>query len=112
MKICKTVKSYFAILGICPSSDQSIQSFPFDGTVFCGFLLFGCLIFSHFVYIVQLADGFMEYMECACETSATIIMFVCFAAISFRSELIFENINNFEKLIDASTNDFKAFDLD
>lgn len=77
-----------------------------------GFLLFACLISSNLVYIFQVADGFMEYMESICATSASMIIFVCFAAIARRKPTLFKSIENTEKFIETR-NDLvpNSFDL-
>lgn len=107
MKVFKMVKRHYAILGIIPSLNQPTQKYPINKRVFCGFLLFGCFILSQIAYTFCVADGFMEYLECACDLSASVILFVCFATIVFKKDLLFEIIDKFGKLIDTSTNYFK-----
>lgn len=106
MKVFKMVQRHYAVLGISPPPNQSIYKFPIDGRVFCGFFLFGCLFLSQIVYIVHVADGFMEYMKCACETSTTVIISICFAAIVCRRTLLFQSLDNCRKLMDTSTSHF------
>lgn len=101
MKIFRTVRKQYAILGI-RSSNQSIRNYSFNKRILFGFLLFAYLILSHFVYFFHVANGFMDCMECICSLSASIIMFVCLAAIVFRKNTLFECIHNMEKLIDTS----------
>lgn len=101
MKIFQTVRKQYVIVGI-NLSNQWTQKYPFSKRVLFGFLLFGYLILSQFVYSFHVADGFMEYVECVSSTSAGILVFVCFAAIDFRKTTLFEIIDNIEKLVDTS----------
>lgn len=57
---------------------------------------------SHFMNLFYVASDFMEYMEGICTTSATIIIFVCFAAKVFGKTKLFNIIDNIEKIINAS----------
>lgn len=101
MKVFKVVQRHYATLGIS-ASNRTSNFKPSKKRIVFGFLLFGGLIVSNLVYTFYVANGFMEYMECICATSATIIIFICFAAIVYRRTLLFENIDNIEKLIDTS----------
>lgn len=102
MKIFQTVRRQYAIVGICRPSNQSTQECPFNNRILFGFLLFGCLILLQFVYILHVANGFMEFMVSACSTSASITMFVCFAAVVYRKSTLFECFDNMKKLINSS----------
>lgn len=101
MKILKNVRKHYAYLGIS-SSNQSAQRRRFSKRVIAGFLFFGWSAVSRFVYIFYVASAFMEYVESICTTTANIIIFVCFAAIAFKTTLLFENIDKLEKLITSS----------
>lgn len=101
IKILYTIQRQYETLGIS-SSNQPTQSNSFSKRVLFGFLVFECVIISQFVYIFYVADGFMEYMEGSCAAAASIIVFVCFAAIAFQKTTLFESIDNFEKLIGSS----------
>lgn len=111
IKIFQRVREQYAIIGISPSN-QSNQKFPFSKRVFLGFLSFSCTTVSQFVYILYVANDFMECMECVCSLSGTIILFVCFAAIVFRKAKLFDSIDNIEKLIDSSKSAFKLIIVD
>lgn len=101
MKIFNKIRKQYAILGIC-SSKQLTQKHPFNNRVLVGFLLFGCGAASKFAYIFYTANDFMEYMVWICSTSGAIIVFICYAAIVFKQILLFESIDNMERLIDSS----------
>lgn len=101
LQIFQTVQRQYAILGIS-SSHQSNRKYPFSERVLFGFLLFGCNIVSHAVYIFHVADGFMEYVECICVTSGSILIYIGFAAIVLGQTAIFETIDKIGKLIDTS----------
>lgn len=101
MKIFKIIQKQYAILGIS-SLQQSTQKYQTDRRAIVGFLLFGCNVVSHFVYIFHEANGFMEYMEGVCATSATIMISVSFATMFFKRTLLFKSIDNIEKLIETS----------
>lgn len=94
MKIFEIVRRQYATLGISSSS--------FDIRMLCGFLVFGYVIVSHFLYIIYVTSGFMEYVNSINSTSATIVTSTGFAAIVFRRATLFESIDSIEKLIDAS----------
>lgn len=106
MIIFEIVQRYYGALGICPSH-QSTSKFPFNERVFAGFLIFGSCIVLHAMYIVHVANDFIEYVECSCSLSATIIIFVCFLAAVFKRTELFESINNTKELIESSKNGFQ-----
>lgn len=62
----------------CWAPDQSTQKYPFNEKIAFGVLLFGYVLTSKLKYIVHVASGPMELMECFCETFATIIVFIGF----------------------------------
>lgn len=101
MKIFEIVQKQYAIMGIS-SSNQMTRKLPFNKRIVFGFLLFGCLILSQFVYIYVVVNGFIEYVECICSFISSVIMFVSFAATVFGETTIFECIDNLEILIDTS----------
>lgn len=100
MKILKLVRRHYAIVGISPN--QRTQKDPFSIRILFGFLLFGCLISSQFMYVFHVAHGFIEYVDGICSTFGSIIIFVSYAAIVFRKIPLFENIHNIEMLMDMS----------
>lgn len=69
--------------------------------------IFGWMIVSQFVYMFRVASGFLEYMVCICSISASLIVFVSFAAIAYRRATLFESIDEIEKLIDSSKSHFR-----
>lgn len=100
MNIFQRIKKRYAILGIGLSS-QSSQTYQLNRRILFGFLVFGCNILSQILFIFRVANGFIEYVDCICATSATMIIFVCFATNVFNRVLLFEVINNIENLIDS-----------
>lgn len=107
MKIFQTFQKQFAILGISPDPNHSNRKYIFNEKLIFGFLLLGYMIVSQFVYIFYEANGFMEYVESICATSASTIVLACLANTVFRRALIFESIDNMETLIDTSRSFFK-----
>lgn len=101
MEIFQTAQTHFAVLGIRPSN-QTTRKYSDNRKILFGFLLFVCNAVSQFVYIVHVANGFMEFMDCICATSGSTIVFVGFTTIVFKRTLLFENIDNLQKLIDTS----------
>lgn len=101
MKIFRTVQKRYGIVGIS-SSNQLPKKYPFVNRILTGFLLFGCSFVSQFMFILDTASGFMEYMECISSLAAGIIIFVCFAAVVVRKTTLFESIANIENLIESS----------
>lgn len=97
MKIFKILQRQYAILGISPS----ISLNSFKKRVLFGFLMFGYLFISGFVYTSYVANDFMEYVECCCALSACVIIFVCYAAVAFRKTILFDGIDNIERFIDT-----------
>lgn len=98
IKIFETVRRNYAMLGISPSQ-QSTKIYPFNGRVLFGFLLFGCTIISQLAYTIQVASGFMGYMNCICAASGTTVMFIGFATIVLNMNLLFKSIDEIEKLM-------------
>lgn len=101
MKIFQRVIKQYAVWGFS-ASNQSNYFESINERIFGGFFLFGCLIFSHFMYIFHVATDFMEYMEGICTTCATTIVCVCSVSIVARKSALFEVIDNMGKLIDTS----------
>lgn len=106
MKVFQAIQRHYATLGISRSPNQPNQKYLFNKRIFFGFGLFGYFILSQFVYIFCVASGLMEYVVCISATSASIIQFVCFAAIVYRKSILFECFNKTEELIDTSPNQF------
>lgn len=98
MNLLQIVEKNFATLGLSPSN----QIYPINGKVLFGFLVFECTTVSQFMYIFNVANGFMEYMEVVSATSGTIVMFICFVTIMARKTTIFESIDDINKLINTS----------
>lgn len=96
MKIFKTIKKHYAVLGIISSNHSLSERICF------GFLLSGCNIISQFVYASHVANGFTEYIECICSAFGAVIVFVCFAAVFAKRTSLFETIENIEKLLNGS----------
>lgn len=101
ISIFQTVREHYATLGI-GSSNQTIRKYQFNGLMLFGFLLYGYIIVSHFVYISLETNDYMEYVECICLTCGSIINFICFAAIAARRSTLFKSIENIEEIIDGS----------
>lgn len=102
MKIFRTIRKHYAILGFISSLNPSTQKCPISKRVFFGLSSVGCLIVAQFVYIFCVANGFFEYMEAICATSVTIIIFVCIAAIALKRAALIEYYEKIEELIDTS----------
>lgn len=101
MKLFEIVQQHCALLGIS-STNQTTQKCQFNERVLLGFLLFGCIFASYFVYIFRVANGFLDYMVGICTLSGHILIFVCFVTIISKKVLMFESIDRIEKLIDTS----------
>lgn len=101
MKIFRTVRKLYAILGI-DSPNQSLQERHFSKREIFGLSSIGCLIISQFVYIFYVASSFMGYMEAICAISLTTILFVSFATIILKKTVLFELYDRIENLIDTS----------
>lgn len=101
MKILKIVQRHYAIMGICLSL-QSTEKYPFNKRMLLGFLSFGYVIPSLYVYFLYVANGFMEHVMGICAISGTFLQSVGFATIVFKRHLVFECIDNLEKFIETS----------
>lgn len=99
MKIFQILQRRYATLGMSPSQ-QSPQKYPFNERILFGFLLFALSIPSQIVYIFNMNGGFMDYMECVCTFSASVVICVCFASTILRKTLVFKIIDDMEKLLD------------
>lgn len=100
MKIFYAIQNQYTALGISLSNRWTQKYSWIERQL--PFLLFGCITFSHLMYIFDVANEFMEYVNCISTTAASTIIFVCFMAIVLRKATLFENIDNLEKLIDTS----------
>lgn len=98
MKVFRVIQKYYEIMGIRPAN-QSPPTHTFSERVVFGFLLFGYCIVAHLLYIIYLASGYMDYVECTTTTSGSIIAFVCFAAIALKSNVLFKIIDNAERFV-------------
>lgn len=107
MKIFQTIQAQYAILGVS-SSNHSTRKYMFSTRVLFGFLLIGCTIVSHFLYIFYVANDFMKYVASICVASGTTLTFVSLAAIVFRKAQLFGCIDIIEKFIDTSECHFRA----
>lgn len=97
MKIFRDIQKQYAMVGI-----SSTRKHSFNTRVIIGLLLFACIMTSHFLYIVRVANGFLEYMVCIGSLCGNLITFISFAAIVFKQSLLFESIDDIEKLIGTS----------
>lgn len=105
IKIFEIFQRNYATLGISPSH-QLTQKYPFNERVLFGFLLFSCTTISQLVYVFHVPSGFMEYINCFCATSGTIQMFIGFAAIVFKRNLLFKTIDDIQMLMNAGESFF------
>lgn len=99
IKIFAKVRRQYAIL---TALLQPAQSSQFSKRILFGFSLFVYVIASQVIYIFYVANDFMEYIECISSTSGGTLIFVCFAAIVFKRNLLFKSIDNIERFIDTS----------
>lgn len=102
MKIFQKFQIQYEILGISRTSNQLNEQSQFNERILFGILLYAYSIFSQFMYLFRFANGVMEYVESISFIFGAIMIFTCFVAIVFNSTLLFENIDNMEKLVDAS----------
>lgn len=105
MKIFQGIRWHYAILGI-RLYNQPAAKLPISARVFAGFAMFGCIFGSQLMYICYVANGFMDYMQAACASSSTVIIFVCFASIALRQDTLSESIDMIEQLIETSESHF------
>lgn len=100
MKILRIAKKKLAILGI--TLNQSLESHPFNRKISMGSFIFGFSIFSHFAFLLHLADTFMEYTESVYMTCTTISIAVSFLSTIFQMRKSFEIIVGLEKIVKMS----------
>lgn len=99
MKVFQRLQKQYAILGVTLSN----QELPLNAVrLSFGFLSFVYIYISKFIYTLHVANGFLEYLNCACSMCANLIVFVCFATIISKRTLLFQCIENAEKLFDSS----------
>lgn len=109
MKIFQFLQKQLAIAGICNATSNE-STINLARMTIVGGVLFYCVI-SLFVYIIHVASGFMEYVECICVASGSIILFVWFAAIVYQKTALFECIDKIQKLIDTSESHLLNYSL-
>lgn len=100
MLIFQNTKNNYAILGI--SLQQSFQQNPFNGKIFISFVLLGCSIASHFLYLFYVASSLKEYIECITTTFAIFVISVCFMTMVFNMSTLFKTIDDIENVIEES----------
>lgn len=105
MKIFRTIRKEFAIVGIGNPSNRSSQKWAFTKQIICGLLLCFTIV-SQLLYIFYVANGFMENIEAICTFSASIIMVVGFLALVLKRKLLFKSIDKLEKLVVSSKSCF------
>lgn len=105
MEIFQRAREQYGILGIC-SSNQTFNK----RIVLCCILIGCCSIVSLIVDIAYVANSFMQYLDCICTLSATIIIIIGYVSMVFRRTTLFDGIDKIEKLIDTSEiHDLKLF---
>lgn len=107
MKIFQILEKHYAFVGIS-SSKQSPQKYPINGKNLACFLLLGYTISFQFVYTFQVANGFMEYIDCISAISSNIILCICLVTMFSEKTLLFESVEQIEKLIDISELHFQV----
>lgn len=100
IKIFKTVRKYFAIMGITPVLVD--QSYPFNLGIIFGYLLFGSAITSLFIFIIFEAETFWEFSQSIFTCSAMILGICCLLILVFRVRILFKFIASFENVINTS----------
>lgn len=100
MLIFLNTKKNYAVLGI--SVYQSLQEYPFNRKIFMSFIILGCSIASHFLYLSYVASSFKEYIECISTTFAIFVICVCFMTMVLNMSKLFRTIEDIENLIDES----------
>lgn len=101
MNFFRFAKKHFAIIGLS-SSHQFFRVESINVRIIFGFLIFVYPCVSQIIYIDQVADSFIEYVQSVCTTAASIIVCICFASFILRRAIIFELIKNIEELVDTS----------
>lgn len=109
MYIFRSIQNYFAIAGI--NSLQSLRKHPFNAqnlTIFAMYLLSVAL---NIVYLVQIASDFAEYADVIYRLSTIFVCALAYAIHVQKMAKIFEIIDKFERIINASEWKFEVVKL-
>lgn len=101
MKIFQIIQLHFTSLGIIRSDQHTCNK-----KILVGFIIFWFAVGLQLEYLLFEANGFMELMECISSLSGSAIIFVCFAAIVFSRDAVFDSIDQIEEIIDSSKTGF------
>lgn len=100
MKIFETIRNYFAIVGI--TSQQSIQSHPFNRRNSLCLFVFGMGISLTFAYQFRRIESFQEFTDCFYEISTISVCGIGFASFIWEMVELFEFIDRLDDFVNKS----------
>lgn len=100
MKVLKSTKEYFALLGIIPA--QSNQKHPFNLRNGIVYTLFGsCAMFS-LIFLIFKADTFVDFSTSFYTTNAVFVNAAYFSIFVWKMSDLFEVVQTLENFIEES----------
>lgn len=100
MRILKTLKRKFAILGICSIGTR--QTYDKRNKLLIGFLIFGISSILHCVFLFGVAKTFEEYANSIYMTTMTISISAVYSIVVWKTEKLFQFIKGCEQIINES----------
>lgn len=100
MEVFKTLKNNLIVLGI--SLKQSMQARPLNGRIALGSITIGLSVLSHAAFLLNVADGFTEYIQSIYWFSATLLIAVSFANIVLKMTKLFKFFDNLDQFVNES----------
>lgn len=101
LQILQLIREILAVLGL-------ISNRLFNTRLISCFLVIGLSIICNTLFLFYEANTLVESMQCICVISAVVEVGICFAAIVFQSNYLFECLARTEKTINASKFEHKV----
>lgn len=101
IQIFQSISGFLAFSGLI-SNRWSQAHHPFNARLISCFLVIGLSIICNVLYLIFVANTLVECMQCVGIISAVVEIGICFAAIAYQSNYLFECIARTEKTINAS----------
>lgn len=95
--IYEVISKNFNMLGI--NSKQAEKTNPINKRIFVGFIILGLNAFFQWMFLVNEAHGFQEYIECVYMASIGTVSFLVLATLVFKMETFFGLIAWAENLL-------------
>lgn len=101
LQIFRTIRRLLAFLGL--NLNHSTEAYQLlNARLFLGSLVVSIATILYILYLFYVANTLIEYMQCIGILASVIENGICFTAIVFQSDYLFECVIQVEKTINAS----------